>query len=236
MTQFTLFNLPIELLQKIACSLRVKDLNQLSCVSRSGYTLFNESLWKEKLTCLLMHVRKSNYEKVDEILERDASLLLLKGCARDGRRKFKKITAFQYALWNLDWQMWVIMIYHFKKNQLMHEAREQFDELESKGTKYGKYYDFTPLIDALDNFEKHCDCSWTSDVCEPYWYNTIGALRKKVPVHVAYVCQRERALEYIKVIRELNDTCQQALIKLKQVLAGECEQLNFCQNPIKHFF
>jgi len=218
---FTLADLPSEILQnRMACWLDAQDLSHFSQTSHSYYTLFKYP--PLKVAYLLKQVVKSDYDSVETILEQDASLLLRKGQARDCCRTFQDITAFQYALWALDWQMWTIMLFYFYKKKQMSQALQQLEELESRGTPYGIYYDFMPLIISLDNYVKYSDCWWSCDTCTEYWNKSVYTIRKDVPAHVANNCRRERIPDYLHAVTDLYETSHNMLAKLKQELMLQC--------------
>ena len=56
------------------------------------------------------HVAFGEQDEAKEMLKINPELLLHKGDVTDySNRTFKGITAFQYALWALDWHMWMMI-------------------------------------------------------------------------------------------------------------------------------
>ena len=104
---------------------------------------------------LLRFVAEGEQDKAEALIQKDKNLLLQAGTVTDlSGREFKGITAFQYALWAMDWHMWTMI-----QKYLPQEAQaQQFEALESKGTAYGKHFSLQPLTEALqtymDNAEK----------------------------------------------------------------------------------
>jgi hypothetical protein len=88
------------------------------------------------------------------------NLLLHHGTVTDlSGRTFENVTAFQYALWALDWYMWRMI-----QKYLPEEAqKEQFTELETKGTSHGKHFSLQPLIDALQVYMEKAEKEWKYD-------------------------------------------------------------------------
>ena len=59
---------------------------------------------------LLTYVADGEQDKAEELIRKDRNLLLHIGTVNDlSGREFKLITAFQYALWAMDWHMWTMI-------------------------------------------------------------------------------------------------------------------------------
>ena len=88
---------------------------------------------------LLDHVMRGEQDEAEQMIKANPQLLNHKGAGKEfhNGREFKSITPFQYALWALDWYMWVMMIVYMD----LSEARSQLEELESRGTEHGKQFD-----------------------------------------------------------------------------------------------
>ena len=104
---------------------------------------------------LLQYVAEGEQDKAEALIQTDKNLLLHAGTVRDlSGREFKQITAFQYALWAMDWHMWTMI----QKYLPQAAQAEQFQALETKGTAYGKHFSLQGLTGALqtyvDNDEK----------------------------------------------------------------------------------
>ena len=112
-------------------------------------------------------------------------LALEKGTVTDlSGRTFENITAFQYALWAMDWHMWKML----QKYISPEAAALQLQELEEKGTAHGKHFSLSPLIEALDTYVKNFDgwykaSNWTA--IETHWCRQVGGTQLLVPAHVA---------------------------------------------------
>lgn len=145
---------------------------------------------QKDLSQLLRWVVEGEQDKAEELIKKDKNLLLHAGTVKDlSGREFKGITAFQYALWALDWHMWTMIQKHLPK-----EAQaEQFQALETKGTAHGKHFSLQGLTDALqvyvDNAEK-----WNYDQrAEDQWCKKVGGAQKQLPAHVVNeYCRRDR--------------------------------------------
>jgi hypothetical protein len=128
-------------------------------------------------------------------------------------KKFKNISAFQYALWALDSHMWTMLKGYMPEDM----QTSQLMELEEKGVNYTKpafgdkkeehitsekHFDFSPLIvalkDYIDNFDTR---NW--DQREAAWCKNVGGAQRNVPAHVAdEYCRIDRALYPVPDFKE----------------------------------
>ena len=61
---------------------------------------------EKALNQLLQSVAEGEQDKAEEFIQKNKNLLLYPGTVKDlSGREFKQITAFQYALWALDWHI-----------------------------------------------------------------------------------------------------------------------------------
>ncbi len=131
---------------------------------------------------LLQYVAEGEQDKVEAIFKKDKNLLLYAGMVIDlSGREFKQITAFQYALWAMDWHMWTMI-----KKYLPQEAQaEQLRPLETKGTAHGKHFSLKALTDALQVYVDNVGKVWKYDQrAEDHWCNVVGGAQKLLPAHV----------------------------------------------------
>jgi hypothetical protein len=62
---------------------------------------------------LFHHIDQSRNNKAEALIKENPAILLKNGTGKDpAGRTFENITAFQYALWALDWYMWEMMLPH----------------------------------------------------------------------------------------------------------------------------
>ncbi len=145
-----------------------------------------------KLNQLLQYVAEGEEDNAEELIKKDKNLLLHAGTVTDlSGREFKQITAFQYALWAMDWHMWTMIQKYLPK-----EAQaEQFQALESKGTMHGKHFNLQGLIGALQTYVDNYD-NWSGTQCGEHWRKVVGAAQKELPVHVVNeYCRSDRPFE-----------------------------------------
>ena len=148
---------------------------------------------KESLSRLLRLVAEGEQDQAEILLKGkppgmfsigavkgDPSLLLYYGDVTDlSGRTFHNITAFQYALWALDWHMWkMIQKYLPEPIQV-----EQFAELESKGTRYGKHFCLDTLIEAMQTYNDKYE-AWDDKQRESHWCKVVGGAQRLLPAHV----------------------------------------------------
>ena len=149
---------------------------------------------------LLQHVAYGEQDKAEALIKTNPSLLLGKGTVRDySSRTFTNITAFQLALWALDWHMWKMLTKYLPQPA----ARDQLRELEAQGTPYGKHYDFNPLLSAYKTYIDNYD-PWTVEQLTKHWNTVIGKLQTQVPAHVAQeYCRPDRSFEPTPSFKEI---------------------------------
>jgi hypothetical protein len=108
-------------------------------------------------------------------------------------REFKGITAFQYALWALDWHMWTMI-----KKYLPREAQaKQLQALESKGTAHGKHFNLQGLITALQTYVDNIEKVWNyGRRAIDHWCQVVGGEQKLLPAHVVNeYCRSDRPFD-----------------------------------------
>ena len=138
------------------------------------------------LNQLLQFVAEGEQEKAEKLIQKDPRLLLLSGDVKDlSGREFKQITAFQYALWAVDWHMWTMIQKYLPKE----DQEIQLRELEIRSTAYGKHFTLTGLANALqfyvDNALIHRNGYWRLNwSAETYWSQGVGQEQKLLPAHV----------------------------------------------------
>ena len=121
-------------------------------------------LYSKELPNFLNLVVWGEEEKVEQILKDAKRLATMSGDLTDpADRKFKNITAFQYAVWALDYHMWT-MIRKFLTDE---QVREQLVGLNSAewiaaNGIHCKQVSWQNLIDALETYIKSC-VSWNID-------------------------------------------------------------------------
>ncbi len=145
------------------------------------------------LNQLLQFVAEGEQEKAEILILKDQGLLLLSGEVKDlSGREFKQITAFQYALWAVDWHMWtMIQKYLSKENQEI-----QLRELEIRSTAYGKHFKLTGLTNALQFYVDYTHrAHWfLNRPAETFWSQGVGQEQKLLPAHlVNEYCRLDRA-------------------------------------------
>ena len=93
-------------------------------------------------------------------------------------REFEEITAFQYALWALDWHMWTMMLEFMSNETLYCQIEEQEDITEKSG--YGKHFSFDGIIKVLENYNEQ----YGKAIATSIWKGEVGYQQKFFPAHV----------------------------------------------------
>lgn len=96
-----------------------------------------------------------------------------------GRRVFKYITGFQYALWAWDRSMWE-MILPFLPTQA---ALAQYQEWFSKGTEYGRNFDLKPLIKQYATLMNRADGANTDGYYEAHYADFVSN-QNQLPMNI----------------------------------------------------
>jgi serine/threonine protein kinase len=146
-----------------------------------------------QLQQLLQFVAEGEQSRAEALIQTDKNLLLYAGTVKDlSGREFKPITAFQYALWAMDWHMWTMI-----QKYLPQEAQaEQLRELETKGTAYGKHFNLQGLTGALQTYVDNA-AKWKYDQrAYDQWCKVVGGEQKLLPAHVVNeYCRADRPFE-----------------------------------------
>lgn len=130
---------------------------------------------------LLKCVAEGEQNQAEALIQKNPELLLAQGSVTDlSNRTFKNITAFQYALWAVDYHMWTMI----QKYLLVEAQAEQYKTLENKGTSHGKHYNLQPLLGALRGYIDNA-AKWNFDKqAREYWSENVGGAQKSLPAHV----------------------------------------------------
>ena len=139
---------------------------------------------------LLQHVANGEQDEAETWIKKYPGFLLCKGNVTDlSKREFKDITAFQYAVWALDWHMWKMLL----KYMPAASAAEQLAELEARGTAHGKHASWQGLIDAYGRYETYRN-EKNYSACEAVWVRGIRGSQLLLPAHVVNeYCHETRA-------------------------------------------
>ncbi len=147
---------------------------------------------EKALSQLLQFVAEGEQDKAEALIQKDKNLLWHAGPVKDlSGREFKQITAFQYALWAMDWHMWTMIQKHLPK-----EAQaEQLQALETKGTAHGKHFNLQELTDALQVYVDNA-AKWNYDQRAETQWCKVGVAQNKLPAQVVNeYCRGDRPFE-----------------------------------------
>lgn len=142
-------------------------------------------LYSKELPNFLNLVACGEQQKAEQTLKIARRLATMSGDLTDlANREFKNITAFQYAVWALDYHMWTMIRNYLTDDQV----REQLVGLNSAewiaaNGIHGKQVSWQNLIDALETYVKSC-VSWNREQCRGHWISTVGNAQLKLPAHV----------------------------------------------------
>jgi hypothetical protein len=144
---------------------------------------------------LLQYVAEGEQYQAEALIQTDKNLLLHSGMVKDlSGREFKPITAFQYALWAMDWHMWTMI-----QKYLPQEAQaKQLRELETKETPpHEKSFSLKGLINALQMYVDNAERIWKYDQrAVDHWSKIVGGEQKLLPAHIVNeYCRGDRPFE-----------------------------------------
>jgi serine/threonine protein kinase len=146
------------------------------------------------VSTFLRLVAEGEQDKAESMLKANPRLGLAAGSVTDlSKRTFKNITALQYALWALDWNMWMMLLKYIPRE----EAQLQAMALEENGTEHGKHFDFSPLLGAYQTYEQNYAAWYKAknwDAMETHWCKQVGGAQLLLPAHVINeYCRPDRA-------------------------------------------
>ncbi len=147
-----------------------------------------------KLQELLQWVAEGEQDKAEALIQTDRNLLLHTGTIKDlSGRGFKPITAFQYALWAMDYHMWTMI----QKYLPQETQAQQCQELEAKGTAHGKHFSLQGLTGALQTYVDNAEKVWKYDRrAIDHWCKVVGGEQKLLPMHIVNeYCRNDRSFK-----------------------------------------
>jgi chemotaxis protein histidine kinase CheA len=146
------------------------------------------------VSTFLRLVAEGEQDQAEALLKANPRLGLAAGSVTDlSKRTFKNITALQYALWALDWNMWLMLLKYIPRE----EAQLQAMALDENGTEHGKHFDFSPLLNAYQTYEQNYDPWYKAknwNAMESHWCKQVGGAQLLLPAHVINeYCRPDRA-------------------------------------------
>lgn len=162
---------------------------------------------------MLLFVVRGEQEAADAMLNRCPELLLIACDVTDySARRFKKITAYEYACWAKDTHMCRMLELNMDKNT---KARmlTRCEAIEEHGLKYSqngteycsKHFELTTLKTALKNYIDGCE-NWkitnNESAMKAAWI-AVGQAQRDVPVHVINeYCRLDRSFAPLPTFNE----------------------------------
>jgi len=149
---------------------------------------------------LLLHAVRGEHDAVRALLTQDISLLSKKSSVIDlSGRVFEDISAWEYALWALDFHMWNTMRKCVPENaqgdELLKQLGEQYKTLQTKGVTYRlngtliteSHFNFQQtIIKELQtqlNLQKALGKKYWNAI-DKQWREGVGGAQKLLPMHV----------------------------------------------------
>ena len=197
--KFEFNTLPNELQIEAAQNLSNTNLISLALTSRNHLALFKPLIDARKL---LHFATRGDHETVRTMLKKDISLIFTRGKVTDcSGRAFDNVSAFEYALWALDKDMWTTMLDSIPDNEegnkVLAALVAQYSTASTKGVTYKlngetiteKHFDFENSIikrlkAQVDSMNEPDTINW--DAIDKQWREGVGGAQKLLPMHVVY--------------------------------------------------
>ncbi len=143
-----------------------------------------------EVTQFLRLVAEGEQDKAEALLSANPALALASGSVTDlSERRFANITAFQYALWAMDWHMWTMLLKYLPKPEAAAQARA----LEADGTEHGAHFNLNELPQVLNTYIENYN-SWDDSMRAHQWCKVVGGAQRRLPAHVVNeYCRPDRS-------------------------------------------
>lgn len=123
----------------------------------------------------------------EQLLQQNPNFAVKKGDVTDlSKRSFTEITAFQYALWSLDWNMWSTLEKYIPIKVIYSQVEDFHKNILQQYGKHAGIIDgpILAVILSLEKYIKLCkNEANTSEACE-YWNQQVGKSQLMLPAHV----------------------------------------------------
>jgi WD40 repeat protein len=131
---------------------------------------------------LLNNVAYGKQQEAEAILLQNPELALLSGNVIDcAGRSFEQITALQYAVWALDYNMWAMILKYIPETELNQQTLALNSGTLTK--EHGNQASWKNLIEALQGYIDNYS-HWNIEERSNYWAHTIGGAQLLLPAHV----------------------------------------------------
>jgi hypothetical protein len=159
-----------------------KRIQAMLLFHQKGQTGEKKEATSDSLHVFLNYVAFGQQGEAEAMVENNKDLVFGVGTLTDSsKRTFKGITAFQYAVWALDWRMW---------NMLLRFLGQKAAQKQIEGFKncawvedYGEHVTWQKLLDSIQAYIDHYD-EWDSVRRRAYWHDPIGKEQLYLPIHV----------------------------------------------------
>ncbi len=175
--------------------LDVQSLGLMSSTCRFFNNKFKDDLAIKKL---LHYTVLGRLDKVDEMLNINPKLTLSSNTITDlSDRTFYQITAFQYAAWALDIEMWDVILKYLDEPSACAQLK-LLEENPEKYSKHGAHYDHTPSMRKKHEYEEYYD-RWDQDQWQHYWQKEVGGVQRQYPAWLVYaMCEEGENVAWVE--------------------------------------
>lgn len=185
--------IPKELLYKITDYLPIEDIKNLACVNRTANTLFKPVM---DVRQFLYYVTRRVKTKVQAMLAENNDLIHKRDriITAEGRQFFN-ISAFEYALWAGDIDLWEKMLDWITPDvKIYNKLYDQIKNLEEKKISYRfkgeliqeKHYDFAALIKIFNKINLSGTIDGMEIVMNSRRNCLLGTAQKEFPINLIH--------------------------------------------------
>jgi len=141
-----------------------------------------------EIAIFLKLVAEGEQEQAEEALQRNSELALYPGKVTDlSGRTFHNITALQYAVWALDWQMWSMLLRYIDRENagMQINAMATGSWISTHGATAERL--IRNLLTELQVYSDNVDKWYKAkdyDSMEKQWSVKVGTAQRNLPVHV----------------------------------------------------
>ncbi len=152
------------LLEKINAYLPTENQVQLA-ISQHSPAFFKNELVKNGLSEVrpdigeqfLLYVAQGGQDQAEAMLSNNPALAWYSGSVTDrSKRRFTNITAFQYAVWAMDWHMWTMLLTRMPRAEAAKQLQDWDNRTDGRRNGYGQHTSsLDSLIGALKQYNNH---------------------------------------------------------------------------------
>ncbi len=154
---------------------------------------------RQELSQFLRFVAEGEQDRAEAMLRKHRDLVLFPGDVQDlSGRTFENITGFQYAVWALDWHMWMMLRRYLPDEQAATQIMSPGSWVRTHGLHAGMLGGpFDQLIKAYEKYSSNIE-AWSKnkryDLIQAQWCQQIGGAQLLLPAQaINEYCHPDRS-------------------------------------------